>query len=124
MAYRNESAIGNCYESSLILFLNLQKQNQDGIRRLLCHGIAIQTIPPHIEMGHAWIEENWGGEWYVADALYPFNRVPREKYYELGKINPASVKRYTKQQSAHLAKQAESCGPWDARIASAAHSNE
>ena len=106
---RNDAAIGKCYAASWHLF-DLVEDRMDEI--WLCHGVVRMTAAPFELMGHAWIEGRIGPVLMVMDALYPSVAVPRERYYALGQIDPASVVRYDAKAKREMTLLHEHYGPW------------
>lgn len=115
----NPAAKGNCYEAALELFVKYVTRT--GAEVLLCHGIVRQSKPPHVQMGHAWVEEEHYGFTFVRDALYPEMLTHRERYYELGHINPENVVRYTGPEVLGRIAATGTSGPWARHIKAAAH---
>lgn len=113
---RDRSAIGNCYErAGTLLFFA-----PDGA--MLCHGIGRMTKPPHVLMGHAWIEIEVGGIWYVRDVLYPQGVIRRDDYYRVGQVS--DVVRYDVVEGTLRMYATGHYGPWDKKIAAAAHAGD
>ena len=121
MILKNVQAKGRCYQTAWRMF-----QNHHGVGTFLCHGIAVRTKPPHERMGRAWIEWLMPGtsDWFVFDGLYPETPIARQRYYEIGRVDPATVKRYTFAQAQRLFRDTRLYGPWDATISAAAHAGD
>lgn len=120
--YVDETARGRCYDYALKAFMSASTAAlPPEWHPVLCHGIVHQT-GTNIAMGHAWIEvEPRPGLVFVRDNLLPRSAVERETYYRVGRVVRDSVKRYTRLEAALLATEHEHPGPWDERIAAAAH---
>jgi hypothetical protein len=73
----------------------------------LVHGIPTLTGGEHAgrRFCHAWVEV---GELVLAVA----DAVPRELYYEVGKIDPAECVRYTWREAVEKALESGTYGPW------------
>jgi hypothetical protein len=83
---------------------------------LLCHGYPIyrgHDAAPGEHIGHAWIEVEVGGDWFVIDALHQLSPFPREFYYGVGGIREAEVRRYTDEQVYVHMIRSRHYGPWE-----------
>jgi hypothetical protein len=117
------AARGRCYEAAYLMLMEHKLNNTD--RVVLCHGIAKQTRHPFAVMGHAWIEEQMAdGKWYCRDGQYPNHPILRDRYYEGGTIDPANVVKYTRTDAKRRQQKTGNVGPWDEKIAAAAHGND
>jgi hypothetical protein len=117
------SAKDNCYEAAYRLMMNYGGWEEV----YLCHGIATKTTPPHERMGHAWVEvemecqNTMGYITVVFDALFPKQGILKWVYYTVGRVS--DVVRYTRGEAVVLACREECYGPWDAKVAEAAHAD-
>lgn len=81
---------------------------------LLCHG-EVFSHEAEIYHGHAWVE--WGDG--VGLVIDPSTGKPEPviialpTYYQLGKIDPATVKRFSADELVHLLAKHHNWGPWN-----------
>ena len=107
---------GRCYENAF-LFLEGVARQQPGAR--LCHGIVRQTGEPEVWMGHAWVE--LGGVVFDPTGL-GVSPIPKDQYYRVGHVQ--YVVRYTLAEARQMVVRYELYGPWDSRVAAAAHGDD
>ena len=112
---------GDCYRVAHELALSVATLT-DEVRYLpstvrLCHGFPTGQGPiKGIVHGHAWVEiqDYFKGEWWVIDRSNKKNiLMPRETYYAIGKIEPATVDKYTKEDALRMLLAYRHCGPWE-----------
>jgi hypothetical protein len=118
LGQKNEAARGNCYKAALELMI-LQPRRTE---MRLCHGIVRQSQPPHVSMGHAWLEEFHHGIWWVRDGLYPEALLPRAVYYVAGHVGHV-VKYAPEEILAHVDRD-KHYGPWDPVVGAASHTHD
>jgi len=103
---------GLCYENAGRFVM--QKKEFDGEPLFLCHG-EVFASGKEIYHGHAWVE--WGNG--VGMVIDPSNGKPEAMivvlptYYQLGKIDPATVKRFTANELVHKVARHPHWGPWE-----------
>lgn len=116
---KNPAALGNCYEHAFQLLLKHGRRGNPDV--VLVHGIVTQSRPPHVRMGHAWVEQYdpAAGAWFVRDGLFPDALVPARVYYAVGRVG--ETRRYHYMEAMRYTHVLENYGPWDPVIAGAAH---
>jgi hypothetical protein len=106
------TATGDCYVVAAKL-VAMEKVYPD---YLVCHGEATGRHEiAGVRFGHAWIEGELGS---MGPVVFDFSNggnhiVPRERYYEMGEIDPESVRKYTAQEAIVLMLRTGHYGPWD-----------
>ena len=99
---------GNCYESALKKWVSLTNEGVNNIK--IAHGIVTgqSGYVKDKKFGHAWLEIND----YCLDTEKD-GLLAKEKYYELGKIDPQDVFLYDKTAISVWIDKNGTCGPWE-----------
>lgn len=106
---------GKCYQNTLQALM-AGKYEAEGITVTLCHGYphlakADGAHPAGTLYGHAWLELEVNGIALCADALTGMV-VDAAQFYEVGRVDPATVARYSKEEAWEAAKRHRHTGPW------------
>jgi hypothetical protein len=130
--YGNErpSGEGDCYPTALHMIFDIPDDEADRYR--LVQGVPLGQGPIEgIRFGHAWIERTdplpeglpddmrqaFEDAGYNVTVLDHSNgqqiEMPRVLYYQIGNINEADVRRFTKEEAMIAAVRAGHYGPWD-----------
>lgn len=108
--------LGDCYQVAGTLVLA-------GVDLVLCHGEPIGRGPIEgIRHGHAWVERSQTVDWpgigsqtfvTVIDRSNGHDTEwPAEMYYNIGRIEPGDVVRYSRAEAAALMVTTGHYGPW------------
>lgn len=106
---------GKCYENTLQVLM-AGKYEADGVTVTLCHGYprltkADGTYPAGTLYGHAWLELEVNDLTLCADVLTG-QTVFADQFYHVGRVDPATVARYSKEEAWETAKRHRHTGPW------------
>lgn len=97
---------GDCFWSAGRFILDMRCD--DG-SYMLVHGRPTLTVAPYEKYDHAWVEIN---DVWVLDTESRSSFL-REKYYEVGRIEPRECRYYTKKQVARIVLSVGHWGPWE-----------
>jgi len=109
---------GDCYEAAGSLFMDLcfRGGDPDFSRAELVHGVPTLQCEPFIKYGHAWLEFD-NPKLGVRMVRDPSNgrdvTMPRDYYYQLGKIDPAECRRYKFGDLRRWVTETGHWGPWE-----------
>ena len=74
--------------------------------------------------GHAWVEVEVCGAWFVIDHHIPTSLIPKALYYAVGRIDPAECHTYTRREAKALERKFRHAGPWHEEPADAIFSED
>ena len=104
--------VGDCYEAAAnaLLVSGFASGVDLPDEAVLVHGRPTLTREPFEEYGHAWLE--------LGDVVFEVANgrdifVRRERYYEVGRIDPEQCLRYTKEQARKFVLYFCHYGPWE-----------
>ena len=110
---------GNCYEVAGCYLLDAWTRGEAG-NLVLVHGRPTLQVTPFCEYGHAWIEiaqnlERLGAKAELVLCLDTESGVlvPRELFYKVGRIDPASCLRYRIEDLRRWVVETGHWGPWE-----------
>lgn len=99
---------GDCYEVAGGLVL-------EDPRYTLVHGEPLGTggEVAGVRFGHAWVEFEAGGVWFVLDQSNGGDHLlPRDLYYAIGHVDNRPTRRYTREEARLVILQQGHWGPW------------
>lgn len=103
---------GDCYRVAAHYLID--DDPKEGRSLFVCHGVATGQGPiAGVRFGHAWVEWDLGDATFVIDQSNGLNVfMHRDRYYEIGKINPKEVVRYDREALRHTIHDHGTYGPW------------
>lgn len=113
--------VGKCYENAFRFLVHNQEWT-------LVHGVCVGTGPENMgqNFGHAWLEKSESFQYEDQHLRMDFcldprvNKiVPKTLFYLAGQIS--YVRRYSFEEATDEAYRTKMYGPWDERVAAAAH---
>jgi hypothetical protein len=100
-------ADGDCYPAAARFLLSLGR-NTDA---RLVHGVVSgQGKLAGVRFGHAWVEING---WVIDPSNGKKLCMARDRYYQLGKIDPSQSRSYSYQEVLRATVQSGHYGPWE-----------
>jgi hypothetical protein len=99
---------GNCYP--VACWLLIDPFGDIPSNAILVHGEPTLQRAPFNKFGHAWVE--------IGDSVFDFSNgrnivIRKEVYYQLGKIEESSCRRYTKTEARRMVAKFKHWGPWE-----------
>jgi len=106
---------GDCYAAAGRALMDAALGGLDG-SLVVVHGRPTLQVPPFVPYGHAWLERavDLGGfELVICEDAETGVQLPRELYYQLGRINPEECFRYDWAALRRWIKETGHWGPWE-----------
>lgn len=107
---------GDCYESAGRYVMDDWMFGGDGSPTLV-HGRPTLQVDPFCEYGHAWVEfTKQDGAGRPVELVLDTERsvvIPKDLYYQIGRIDPAQCLRYSFQEMRAWIARTGHWGPWE-----------